>query len=441
MEKRMRAIGIDIGTTTISAVVVNLTDYSLEKSYTVANESFISSSRKWEKIQDANGILQKTEAVLEEILETYQDIQWIGLTGQMHGILYMDKAGNSLSPLYTWQDESGKQPYKDGKNICEILKESYGIVTYSGYGLITYLYQKDTHLVPKDTAQVGTIADYLGMKLTHRSRPLMHHSNAAGLGLFDVEKDHFMEEMLTDLGGEKEILPEVTADVKPLGTYKGIPVYVAIGDNQASFLGAVRERKDAALVNIGTGGQISVCVDSCEKVHGIEVRPYLKGNYLLVGASLCGGRAYAVLERFFHLYGDALGSREIDHYKVMEQLLNQENEEGKAKLKVCTTFSGTRDDMDKRGFIQNIHADNFTPGALIKGVLEGMAEELHEMYGCMEKAMTSKNTVLIASGNGIRKNVHLQKIMMQKFSMELELAEQKEEAAFGAALSAKTAIK
>ena len=48
----MKAAGIDIGTTTISAVIVADDLRSVEKSFTISNGSFIKTGRIWEKLQD-----------------------------------------------------------------------------------------------------------------------------------------------------------------------------------------------------------------------------------------------------------------------------------------------------------------------------------------------------------------------------------------------------
>ena len=64
-----------------------------------------------------------------------------------------------------------------------------------------------------------------------------------------------------------------------------------------------------------------------------------------------------------------------------------------------------------------------------------MADELYQMYRKMEKGIAGEKKTMIASGNGLRRNRHLQEIMAERFSMRLELAEQKEEAAYGAALA------
>ena len=444
----MKALGLDIGTTTISAVIVGMEKREIIKAYTIANDSFVQTDLLWEKIQNLDRILEKAIGLLEEILKEHQDIGVIGLTGQMHGIVYLDENGKHISPLYTWQDGRGNIPVENissgdsasedtssaaGRNICGILEEEYGVKAHTGYGLVTHLYNCRNNLVPEGAAKVCTIMDYLGMRLSGRKTPLMHSSNAASLGLYDAEKGCFMAEILQKAGADAKVLPEVTDDFTVVGSYQGIPVSAAIGDNQASFLGSVENAADSILVNMGTGGQISVLSDTYFTAKGIEARPFVRGHYLLAGSSLCGGRAYALLEHFFRSYAEAAGINGVDHYSVMGKIL--EGESDAEKLKVNTAFSGTREKPEKRGSIKNIGTENFTPGALISGVLNGMAEELYKMYRKIEKGLSGSRSRMVASGNGIRKNRHLQEIMSEKFGMSLELAKREEEAAYGAAVS------
>ncbi len=63
----------------------------------------------------------------------------IGMTGQMHGMLYVDHRGEAVSPLYTWQDGNGNELTKDGRTYAEILGEATGTAA-SGYGLTTHYY-------------------------------------------------------------------------------------------------------------------------------------------------------------------------------------------------------------------------------------------------------------------------------------------------------------
>ena len=440
----MKSLGIDIGTTTISAAVIDPAANTVLTTRTVPNDSFIRTERSWEKIQDAEKICAKVFGLADELLKTHQEIESIGLTGQMHGIVYVDRQGECIGPLYTWQDERGALPCScyGGKSVCDLLSETYGIRIYPGYGLATHLYNQVSGLVPERAVKICTIMDYIGMKMTGRREPLMHSSNAASLGMFDVRERCFMRGIIRDAGIQEDLLPETSDEFAVLGKYRGRKVSLAIGDNQAGFLGAVDDIDHTVLLNMGTGGQISVCSDTFFEGRGIEARPFLPGKYLLVGASLCGGRAYAMLERFFRLYCEGAGVKETDHYAVMERLMDQRMEEmaQERKLSVTTTFSGTREEPLKRGMIGDIDVDNFTPGNLIRGFLDGMAEELHGMYEEMACGTELPAEMLILSGNGFRKNRHLRRIAEEKFGIKAVLAECCEEAACGAARSAGAGI-
>ena len=185
----MKALGIDIGTTTISFVVVDGQTREMIKSYTIANPGFLETGVSWEKIQDPAMIMHKVIHLLNDILCEYKDIGVIGLTGQMHGIVYVDSYGKHVSPLYTWQDERGNQKCQNGRNCCEIIEEVSKTKIYSGYGLVTHYYNNIMGQMSIAAVGLCTIADYLGMVLTGRTKPLIHSSNAASLGLFDVKNN------------------------------------------------------------------------------------------------------------------------------------------------------------------------------------------------------------------------------------------------------------
>ena len=66
-----------------------------------------------------------------------------------------------------------------------------------------------------------------------------------------------MVDKIKILGIDIPYIPTVTDDYTIVGFADTVPVSVAIGDNQASFLGSVRDIDNSVLVNIGTGSQIS----------------------------------------------------------------------------------------------------------------------------------------------------------------------------------------
>lgn len=434
----MKAVGIDIGTTTISGVVFDIPKKCVKEVRTVPNGSFIKTKREWERMQDASVIWERVEAMLSELLMLHPDIGTIGLTGQMHGIVYTDSAGKCVSPLYTWQDARGDLTEKEEDSLAVQVQKKWDIRVPAGYGLLTHLYHTRKGMVPEKSVSLCTIADYIGMQLTGRKRPLMHSSNAASIGFFDSQAGCFQEDILRQSGIDLSMLPEVTGEFSVLGDYHGIPVTVGIGDNQAAFIGSVGLRENTLLFNMGTGGQISVLSERYFEGRGIEARPIVKGKYLLVGSSLCGGRAYAILEQFLRSYAKEAGAEDAAQYETMERLARR-GMQRRTGMKVCTTFQGTRTDPAKRGSILNITEDNFTPESLVYGILEGMAGELHEMYEQIRQGTGIRINHIVGSGNGLRRNAVLQDIVCEMFGAEMELAPCAEEAAYGAALVGITA--
>ena len=429
----MKRMGIDIGTTSVSLSVLDRDTRKQVKAETIPGGSFIRTDSPWEKLQNVDEIEKKVTYAVQKLLSEFGDIDAIGLTGQMHGILYVDQTGNCVSPLYTWQDGRGGRKEFGGKSLTEEIYTKTGEHIYAGYGWVTHLYNQRKKLVPETAVSFCTIADYIGMKLTGRKSPLIHSSMAASFGFFDLERKRFKTDFLEALGVKGSMEPEITDKVTVLGKFCGIPVYTAIGDNQASVLGAAGREPGSILINMGTGGQISVISDRNIQIPGIETRPFLDENYLLAGASLCGGRAYAVLENFFRQYGKAAGIGDCPQYDIMDKILKEAQSE--EPLLVRTTFQGTRMHPDMRGSIEGISEENFTPAALINGVLRGMARELYHMYREISEQIKLEVPVLAASGNGIRKNPWLQKAFEEVFEKKLALSPYIEEAACGAAVS------
>jgi len=423
-------IGIDIGTTTISAVVLDVANGKTLGVDTIANASDIPSDFIWEKIQDAEQITERVRQLLESLHNKYAEVKAIGITGQMHGILYVDAAGNAISPLYTWQDERAGQGVP---SPCQILEDRTGYRIAPGYGLATHFANHINGNVPDGTAKLCTIMDYIVMKLTGRTCPITHCSNAASLGLYSMQTNTFDSEAVIRAEIDPMLLPDVTAESVIAGMWNGIPVIAAIGDNQASFLGAVKDPEHEALANFGTGSQISVMnrdISGFRTDAAMEIRPFIETWWLTSGSALCGGRAYALLERFFRQYVTACGMSASEQYEVMNILAKKGIENGRY-LHVHTTFCGTRNDPALRGSVEGISEELLTPEAFIAGTLWGMAAELYEMF---RKIPHDHVNTLIVSGNAVRKNPALRQMLKEVFEMEVWMPVHKEEAAFGAAM-------
>ena len=430
----MNAIGLDIGTTTICAVVVDEEDGSLKHTVTLANDTFLVSTDCDEKCQDVQRILTKALAVVQELLEQYFPIRCIGVTGQMHGIVYLDVNGDPVSPLYTWQDARANRPLSNGTHsYCDEIQCRTGYTVAAGYGNATHFYNANNGLVPANAACYCTIHDLIAMKLAGLTRPIMHSSNAASFGLFNQATGQFDAEAMKAIGLDIEMLPAVTSEPAILGSStKGFEVAIAIGDNQASFIGSIRE-ENALLINIGTGSQVSALAKSGASVSGCEIRPLYAQRHIVVGSALCGGRSYSLLENFLRSCGSLCGV-DVSHkiYDAIDALAMKHIDE--PALKVSTLFCGTRQAPHIRGSIEGIGLDNLTPQHVILGFLNGMIEELQSMYQSMEGQLYSRPVTIVGSGNGIRRTEPLRILLERHFGMRLRIPAHTEEAAFGAVL-------
>lgn len=424
----LKILGLDIGTTTISAVVTDAETGKILDSRTIKNDSVIDSS----KLQNPEIIINTVLQIKNELTKIHSPISAIGVTGQMHGILYLDKDGNHVSPLYTWQDESGNMPYKDG-TYASYLTEKTGHNMASGFGLVTHFVNKEENNIPENAVTLSTIHDYLVMKLTGRKTPLMHSSDAASLGCFDLKKADFDENALTKIGINRSFLPEVCNNCVVAGyDENNIPVSVAIGDNQASVIGSV-SHENSILVNIGTGSQVSVITDAPKVLADGETRPLNDNNFILVGAPLCGGRSFALLHKFFTQCAEIFGGNKDDVYKNMDRIAEISPDEH--TLTVDTRFCGTRKNPDIKGSVSGITESNFTPAELTRGFLYGMANELYTLF----ESFDISADMLICSGNAVRKSLVLRQYLEELFGKKLFVPAHTEEASFGAAIFASVA--
>ena len=423
-------IGIDTGTTSVSLAAIN-ESRELVASRTINHGAFIPGDFPESRVQNPAQILSAVMAGLESITQEYGAPSAIGFTGQMHGVLYLDKNGNPLSPLYTWEDPSANIPV-DGKSSLEILR-SHGVKCSAGYGVATHFYLQRAGKIPAGAVRLSTVSDYIAMKLCGKNSPVLSAEMAAGLGGFDLQRREFMIDRLESAGVDVSFLPENVKGYAVIGeTGSGVPVVCSMGDNQASFMGSADDEENTLLLNVGTGSQVSFMTQNFVETDGdIELRPYGE-KYILAGAALCGGRAYAMLEGFYReICGSPcydMMSRHAEEFLRTQGLTHAWN--------VDTRFQGTRSNPNITGSVTGITSDNFTPGAFTVGVIRGIIAELHGMYTAM-KNLTGRNAaVLVGSGNGLRKNEIMRRIAGEIFGLEVRVPKYQEEAARGCAICA-----
>ncbi len=412
----MRALGLDIGTTTLSCSLWE--DGREADCATLAHGADMEPDCPGAHIQDPDKLVR----MALDMAGRFGHVDAVGLTGQMHGIVYVDLSGRAVSPLYTWQDTRSRDV------ACEL--KAKGLNAAAGYGLVTHAYLSRRGQAPKD-ARIMTIMDLVGLRLC--GNVVMHASNAASLGGFDAQNGEFDTHALHLLHADRDMLPPVTDTAQVMGvTHEGVKVVTAIGDNQASYLGAAGG--DGVLVTLGTGGQVSAAIAEYRECPPCEVRPLDGGRYLAVGSILCGGRAYAIWERFLRMCAGLAGNEPESLYDAMNRMALEDGTDDPLFLPL---FCGSREDPTARGEIRGLTEENLTPAALTRSLLGGLCEEV---YGYYEPLGLGRPHRVYASGNAIRKNAALQRMLEVRFGAPVVLSPAREEAAFGAARLAADAL-
>lgn len=438
------SLGVDIGTTSVSAKLVSLETGEALHTYTLEHHAALSSDdpsvSKEASAPDAfaanaEKLLELSLGLVRSAVDSFPEIVAVGFTGQMHGIVCLDKAGNILSPLWTWQNQFGQRRLGD-ETVCEKIARLTSQNVPTGYGLSTYYALRESGALPEGTKSITTIADLAVMKLCRLKNPVSHPTNAASLGLFDINKQCFDKAALDALRIDPAILPQIAGDFEAVGEYRGIKVSASIGDNQAGVFGSLSCDGDL-LLNIGTSGQVSFASNSPALLTDdpcCEVRPYFAGQFLHSGSTLCGGRAYSMLADLVSEILDGFGAGQPR--EKIYSFLNESAKRADGRLSVSTRFSGTRKDPSVTGLISNITTFDLNAAELAYGFLYGMVNELSMLCRELTGSEEIKKMRLIVSGNAMRKNPALRKIAGGIFGCEPLIPVQTEEAAFGAALYA-----
>ncbi len=431
-------LSLDIGTSKIAAVAFDCCSYENVAVVSVVNKGTISGLPEGRHEQSPEIIRGQCLELLQQLVGSNKfvgdDVKAIAISGQMHGTLLVDSELKPLTNLITWCDQRAV-------NLTERINghawpvERTGCYLRPGYGGATLALLTAENQIPR-CATALTIADFIAAKLCGVAATEPTH--AASWGIMNIRDNCWDREIVERLQIPHEILPAINNSSSVLGTLicdiglsQCVRVCSPLGDNQASFIGTCGLKNDTLLLNLGTGGQISLPTGNFSVQESLETRPMPFGNFLLVGASLCGGRSFALLKDFFKetvykFTGKKLKDEEL--YRIMDTM-TMETEQ---PLIVDTRFGGTRINPLVRGSVSGIGTDNFTPGTLSLGFIHGMIKELCAM---VPPERFKDFTKVMASGNAVRKSPIAQKLIAEESGLECELINSGEEAATGAAMA------
>lgn len=431
-------LGIDIGTTKVATVICDAMGVIIDVQ-SIATKADIETLPERSE-QDHRRIFSAIDSCISVLAEDYRkQIVSIGVTGQMHGVILWGRS--KVSNLVTWQDKRC-----DGNGFLAEIEAITGVKLSSGFGSATLAWLVKNRQLDTEYQHAATIHDYLVSCLCDLEHPVMDPTNAASWGLFDILTQYWQIEKINKLKIPSGIFPEMVPSgsiagnlngnyAEKWGINKDIPVFTAIGDNQASLLATINEWDKEISLTIGTGAQVSVVLPLNTDIKSVsaetcEIRPFINGRYIAVAAPLCGGSAFAWLIKWFSQWCDALGIQIPENINLYDFFIAEGLKEGSTDLSIEPNFMGERHNTELRGKISNISLDNFTPGNVSLSLTAGIIRNLKSM---IPEELLSEKTKIIASGNALRSTPLLVKAAEEIFGKPVEIIDSREEAACGAA--------
>ena len=192
----------------------------------------------------------------------------VGLTGQMHGLVLLDEAGEVLRPAILWNDQRTQAECDEiheriGK---EHFIQTTGNVALTGFTAPKILWvQKNEPQVYAKARHVLLPKDYIRFKLT--GEYAMDKADGSGTVLFHLKSRNWSLEVLEKLGIDPAWMPRtfegpeftgyVTAEAaSATGLKEGTPVAAGGGDQAAQAVGVGAVEPGVIGLTVGTSGVI-----------------------------------------------------------------------------------------------------------------------------------------------------------------------------------------
>jgi xylulokinase len=440
-------LGIDVSTTATKALLMNsagqvvavaTTEYPFETPRPLWSEQH--PDLWW------GGAQKSIRAVLAKAGVGGEQVGGIGLTGQMHGLVLLDEAGNVLRPAILWNDQRTQAQCDEIHRVIgkELFIQITGNVSLTGFTASKILWVKQNE--PEVYAKVRHILlpkDYVRYKLT--GGYTMDKADGAGTVLFDIKSRDWSPQILRSLGIDPVWMPptyegpQVTGYVSPeaavaIGLKVGTPVMAGGGDQAAQAVGVGAVTEGIVALTLGTSGVVFATANGAfiepqgrlhAFCHSVPDKWHLMGVMLSAAGSL----------RWYRdTFAPGLGYDEL-------LAPTAEIPAGSDGLLFLPYLTGER----------TPHPDPLARGAFVgltvrhgmahttRAVLEGVAFGLKDSFELMKSAGLGQITQVRVSGGGAKSPLWRQ-ILADVFGCELVTVNTTEGAAYGAALLAAVGV-
>jgi xylulokinase len=399
----LHTIGIDVGTSAVKALLVDDGQRVLAQA-----EAPLEVSRPqplWSE-QDPESwwlaVDRAVRALRAHAPDSFQHVEAIGLSGQMHGAVLLDERDRVLRPAILWNDGRAHAECEALKRAVPDLAAIAGVPAMPGFTAPKLLWvarhEPDTFA---KTRSVLLPKDYVRLRMT--GEKITDASDAAGTLWLDQRTRAWSPALLEASGCQPSQMPRVIegcdigghllADVaRGWGLRAGLPIAGGAGDAAAGAVGIGAIADGDAFVSLGTSAQYFVSGDRYRPwPHGL-VHAFchaLPGRWFQMGAMLNGASALAWAAQLFG-EGDigALLDRVEQAYR------------GPARVLFLPYLTGERtplNDPHARGVFFGMHADT-TREELVQAVLEGVAFSIAQAQDLLAQAGTSPTRVAVIGG-------------------------------------------
>ncbi len=370
------------------------------------------------------------------------EIQAVGLTGQMHGLVLLVEAGAVLRPAILWNDQRTQQQCDEIHQIIgrEKFIQITGNVALTGFTAPKILWVRENEPdVFSKGRHVLLPKDYIRYKLT--GEYAMDKADGAGTVLFDLKSRDWSEEVLAALEIPRAWMPKtfegpectgfVTEEAASLtGLKAGTPVVAGGGDQAAQAVGVGAVEPGIVGLTVGTSGVVfattpSALIEPEGRLHAFCHAVPGMWHFMGVMLSAAGSLQW---------YRDTL-AKEMSFDDLLKEA--EAVPAGSDGLQFLPYLTGER----------TPHPDPLARGAFIgltvrhsrahmtRALLEGVSFGLKDSFTLIQNAGLGAITQVRASGGGT-KGALWRQIMASILEAELVTVNTTEGAAYGAALLA-----
>lgn len=439
----MNFLGIDTSTTSSKALIID------ERGEVIAVASSPHTLQTPRPLWSEQNPLEWWEAVsasIKSVLEKAglrgEAISAVGLTGQMHGLVLLDEAGNVLRPAILWNDQRTQSQCDEIHQ--RIGKEKFiqitGNVALTGFTApkILWVKQNEPDVFAK-AKHVLLPKDFIRYKLT--GEYAMDKADGAGTVLFDLKSRTWSSEVLEALGIDASWMPhtfegtefagDVTEEAASItGLKVGTPVAAGGGDQAAGAVGMGAVEPGVVALTVGTSGVVfattpSALIEPEGRLHAFCHAVPGMWHFMGVMLSAAGSLQW---------YRDTLAP-EMSFDDLLKEV--ETVPAGSEGLQFLPYLSGERtphpDPLARGAFIGLTLRHG--RGHMTRAVLEGVSFGLKDSFTLIQNAGLGAITQVRASGGGT-KGALWRQILASVLEAELVTVNTTEGAAYGAALLA-----